>query len=171
MDDVRPAPRVSLAVTVVAGAVFVVLAAVLVPWHWLPGGHVHAVPASSVFTAEQIDRGEHVAWLFRLPSWANLGHFAKNILDRERRFREHAFAHLAVRGRAGQQRALLHAHTFDGQLLWLAHRRAGCLLEQEHQEAKHQDDGGDLGDHIVTLRRRKGNLLSLLGLGDGVAER
>ncbi|HET6153073.1 MAG TPA: M48 family metalloprotease, partial [Marmoricola sp.] len=52
--------------------VFVVVAAVLIPWHWLPGQHVHAVPARSVFTAAQIAHDQHVAWLFRLPAWGNL---------------------------------------------------------------------------------------------------
>src|ERR1043166_5018048 len=64
--------RISLAVVVLAGVTFAVLAAVLVPWHWLPGHHVEAVPARSVFTAAQIDRAEHVSALFRYSGWANL---------------------------------------------------------------------------------------------------
>ncbi|MFL6022565.1 MAG: M48 family metallopeptidase, partial [Marmoricola sp.] len=64
--------RVSLVVVVVAGTAFVVLAAVLIPWHWLPGQHVEAVPAGSVFTPAEIDKAEHVSGLFRYSSWANL---------------------------------------------------------------------------------------------------
>lgn len=57
---------------VAAGIVFVILAAVLVPWSWLPGQSVEAVEARTVFTAAQIERNEHVSWMLRLPSWANL---------------------------------------------------------------------------------------------------
>jgi len=64
--------RISLVVVLVAGGLFVVLAWLLIPWHWLPGEHVRAVPASSVFTAAQIDRAEHVSWLFRYAAWGNL---------------------------------------------------------------------------------------------------
>ncbi|MBO9520742.1 MAG: M48 family metallopeptidase [Nocardioidaceae bacterium] len=67
-----PSRRVSLVVTLVAGLVFAVLAAVLVPWHWLPGGHVEAAPAGRVFSADQIARGEHVSGLLRHTGWANL---------------------------------------------------------------------------------------------------
>ncbi|MFL6156772.1 MAG: M48 family metalloprotease [Marmoricola sp.] len=72
MTDDRAIRRAGLVVTAVAGVTFVVLAALLVPWHWLPGGHVRAVPARSVFTAAEISHDEHVSWLLRLPSWANL---------------------------------------------------------------------------------------------------
>jgi STE24 endopeptidase len=68
----EPSRRISLAVTILAGGGFVVLAAVLVPWHWLPGQHVEAVPARSVFTAAQIAKAEHVSALFRYSGWANL---------------------------------------------------------------------------------------------------
>jgi STE24 endopeptidase len=64
--------RLSTAVTVVAGVAFVVVAALVVPWHWLPGGHVRAVPADQVFTRAQIDRGEHVSGLLRHAAWGNL---------------------------------------------------------------------------------------------------
>ncbi|MGO4257963.1 M48 family metallopeptidase [Marmoricola sp. RAF53] len=73
-DAERPtvSVRVALAVTLLSGAVFVVLAALLVPWSWLPGGHVEAVPATSVFTSQEIARGEHVSGLLRHNGWANL---------------------------------------------------------------------------------------------------
>lgn len=71
-ESVRPSSRISLMVVLVAGIAFVVLAGLLIPWHWLPGQHVEAVPARSVFTAAQIDRSEHVSALFRYAGWANL---------------------------------------------------------------------------------------------------
>ena len=71
-DRATPSLRLSLAVTLVAGAAFVVVAALVVPWHWLPGQHVVAVPAEQVFSAAQIDRGEHVSDLLRHAAWGNL---------------------------------------------------------------------------------------------------
>lgn len=73
MDEPRPdAARTGLVIAGLAALVFVVLAAVLVPWSWLPGERVHAVAADSVFTSAQIDRNERVTWMFRLASWGNL---------------------------------------------------------------------------------------------------
>ena len=71
-DRATPSLRLSLAVTLVAGAAFVVVAALVVPWHWLPGQHVVAVPADQVFSAAQIARGEHVSGLLRHAAWGNL---------------------------------------------------------------------------------------------------
>jgi len=71
-DRATPSLRLSLAVTLVAGAAFVAVAALVVPWHWLPGQHVVAVPADQVFSAAQIDRGEHVSGLLRHAAWGNL---------------------------------------------------------------------------------------------------
>ncbi|RNL79078.1 M48 family metallopeptidase [Nocardioides marmorisolisilvae] len=71
-ESARASTRVSLVVVVVAGLLFAVLAGILIPWHWLPGQHVRAVPARSVFTAAQIDRAEHVSAMFRYSGWANL---------------------------------------------------------------------------------------------------
>ncbi|MET3963557.1 STE24 endopeptidase [Marmoricola sp. OAE513] len=71
-QDSPTGARTGLVVAALAGAVFVVLAVVLVPWHWFPGEHVHAVADDSVFTKAQIEHNEHVGWMFRLPSWANL---------------------------------------------------------------------------------------------------
>ena len=70
--EVGPSVRVSLAVTIVVGAAFVTLAATLVPWDWLPGGHVAEVPADQVFTAAQIARGERVSGLLRHAAWGNI---------------------------------------------------------------------------------------------------
>lgn len=71
-DQARPSVRLSVVVCVLAATVFVVLAAVLIPWAWLPGQPVHAVPADSVFSAAQISRAERFSWMVRQSSWANL---------------------------------------------------------------------------------------------------
>jgi STE24 endopeptidase len=71
-EPAGPSLRVSLAVTVVAGIAFVVVAALVVPWHWLPGGHVEAVRADDLFSAPEIARGEHVSGLLRHAAWGNL---------------------------------------------------------------------------------------------------
>ena len=57
----------------VAGALaFVVVAVLLVPWDPIPGGPLHPPPASSVFTAEQIQRAEDYSGTQRFLSWASL---------------------------------------------------------------------------------------------------
>jgi len=67
-----PDRRVALVVTLVGGLAFVVLAVLLVPWHPVPGGTPDPVPATSVFTAEQIARGEDYARWARIWSWSSL---------------------------------------------------------------------------------------------------
>ena len=67
-----PSIRLSLVVAIVAGAAFVVVAGVVVPWHWLPGGHVEAVRADDVFSTAEIARGERVSGLLRHAGWGNL---------------------------------------------------------------------------------------------------
>jgi STE24 endopeptidase len=67
-----PDRRVALVVTAVGGIAFVVLAIVLVPWHPVPGGTPGPVPAASVFTAEQIARGEDYSRWARVWSWSSL---------------------------------------------------------------------------------------------------
>ena len=74
-DRVEALPRMglmrwlSVAMAAGGGIAFVVLAAVLVPWHPYPGGTLHPPAAQSVFTHEQIARASaysHVArWLGR----------------------------------------------------------------------------------------------------------
>ncbi|HWU20204.1 MAG TPA: M48 family metallopeptidase [Nocardioides sp.] len=64
--------RVALATAMVGGALFVLLAGWLVPWHPVPGGTPPAVPAGSVFTAAQIDRAESFALWSRVWSWSGL---------------------------------------------------------------------------------------------------
>ena len=67
-----PDRRVALVVTLVGGLCFVVLAILLVPWHPVPGGTPDPVPASSVYTAQQIARGEDYAFWARTWSWSSL---------------------------------------------------------------------------------------------------
>ena len=67
-----PARRVAAAVAVVGALAFVVLAVLLVPWDPIPGGPLHPPSASSVFTAEQIQRAEDYSGTQRLLSWASL---------------------------------------------------------------------------------------------------
>jgi len=57
-------------VTAVGGLVFVVLAAWLVPWHWVPGGHYTHVAANDVFTPAQIRSGAHYSSMQRHLGWA-----------------------------------------------------------------------------------------------------
>lgn len=71
-DPQREARRTAWLVVVVSGALFAVLAAWLVPWSWLPGGHVEAMPAGEVFDRAQIDHAERVSAMFRYNSWARL---------------------------------------------------------------------------------------------------
>ncbi len=67
-----PAKRIAAAAAVVGAAAFVVIAALLVPWDPIPGGPLHPTSATSVFTAEQIQRAEDYAGTQRLLSWASL---------------------------------------------------------------------------------------------------
>ena len=69
---VVPARRIAAAVAVVGALAFVVIAVLLVPWDPIPGGPLHPPSASSVFTAEQIQRAEDYSGAQRLLSWASL---------------------------------------------------------------------------------------------------
>ena len=64
--------QVAVTVTGVGVVVLLVLAAVLVPWHPVPGGAVTAVPAQDVFSAAQIDRAETFARQGRILGWSSL---------------------------------------------------------------------------------------------------
>lgn len=66
------ARRVSLLVLLASGSVFLVLAAVLVPWQPVPGGPLVDAPARSVFSAAEIARAEQFAWWARAWSWGSL---------------------------------------------------------------------------------------------------
>ena len=64
--------RVAVGVVVVAGAAFLVLAALLVPWSPVPGGTPSPVSADQVFTASAIERGEQVSGSLRTWGWTSL---------------------------------------------------------------------------------------------------
>lgn len=66
------ARRCSVVVMLVAAIGFAVLAAIWVPWHPVPGGAPGAVRPETVFTAEQIRRGEDYAAWARLWSLLSL---------------------------------------------------------------------------------------------------
>ncbi|KAA1417976.1 M48 family metallopeptidase [Nocardioides humilatus] len=64
--------KVALVTTLVGLGAFVILAVWLVPWHPVPGGTPDPVAADSVFSAEQVARGEHYARWARTWSWSAL---------------------------------------------------------------------------------------------------
>jgi len=64
--------RVSIVVALVGLALFAVGAALLVPWDPVPGGPLDPPSASSVFTAEEIQRAEDYVSLARIWSWTSL---------------------------------------------------------------------------------------------------
>jgi STE24 endopeptidase len=68
-----PDRRWSAAVVLVGTVAFVVLALLLVPWHWVPGGHYLHVDAAEVFSDRQIARGEHYSGMQRHLGWASYG--------------------------------------------------------------------------------------------------
>ncbi len=55
-----------------SGLVLVVLAAWLVPWSWVPGGHLVDVGADQVFSPAQLHRSETYASMQRHLGWAGL---------------------------------------------------------------------------------------------------
>jgi STE24 endopeptidase len=63
---------VAAVVAVVGALVFVVIAALLVPWDPIPGGPLHPPPASSVFSGEQLRHAEDYAGTQRLLGWGSL---------------------------------------------------------------------------------------------------
>jgi STE24 endopeptidase len=64
--------RWSLVTFLVATIAFVLVAAWRIPWHPVPGGTPHAVPASDVFTAAQIARANDYTDPARYLGWASL---------------------------------------------------------------------------------------------------
>lgn len=64
--------RTALLVTLLGGAVFVVVAVWLVPWHPVPGGTPRPAAAASVFTPAQIARAEDYSHWARVWSWSAL---------------------------------------------------------------------------------------------------
>ncbi|WP_435769322.1 M48 family metallopeptidase [Nocardioides sp. SYSU DS0651] len=66
------ARRVALGTALIGAAAFVLLAVARVPWEPVPGGIPQPVPASSVFSAAEIDRAERFALWSRVWSWSSL---------------------------------------------------------------------------------------------------
>ena len=62
----------AVAVVLLAGVAFIVVAVWLVPWSPVPGGMPDPVPADSAFTASEIAAGEHYAAWTRVSSWSGL---------------------------------------------------------------------------------------------------
>jgi STE24 endopeptidase len=60
-----------VATVVVSFLAVAVLAGLLVPWAWVPGGRLVPVTASSLFTPEQIHRAEVYSWWQRGLGWAS----------------------------------------------------------------------------------------------------
>jgi STE24 endopeptidase len=69
---VQQGRRVAAFVAVSGALAFVVIAVLLVPWDPIPGGPLHPPPASSAFTAHEIQRAEDYSGTQRLLSWASL---------------------------------------------------------------------------------------------------
>jgi STE24 endopeptidase len=65
------ARRPALLILVVAVAVLAGLAAVFVPWSWVPGGHLVPVPARELFNPHQIARMERYSSVQRRLGWAS----------------------------------------------------------------------------------------------------
>ncbi len=62
--------RVAIAVTVVATGVFLLLAALLVPWSPVPGGTPDPVPVEDVLTSAEVARAEQFTGVLRRWGWA-----------------------------------------------------------------------------------------------------
>lgn len=67
-----PDRRLCWGLLAASAVVFVALAAVLIPWHWVPGGHYVQVSPQEVFTPHELARSRSYAWPQRLVSWAEL---------------------------------------------------------------------------------------------------
>lgn len=74
MSTEEPTPRLArgaaLATAAGAAVAFAALAAVLVPWDWVPGGRLTPMPVHRLFSAAEIARMEHHAAMSRLYGWS-----------------------------------------------------------------------------------------------------
>ncbi|MGN6132724.1 MAG: M48 family metalloprotease, partial [Nocardioidaceae bacterium] len=74
MSTEEPTPRLArgaaLATAAGAAVAFVVLAVVLVPWDWVPGGDLTPMPVHRLFSPAEIARMEHHAAMSRLYGWS-----------------------------------------------------------------------------------------------------
>lgn len=69
----RLARKPALLTLLITGAAFVVVAAVVIPWDWIPGGELVPAKAADVFTAEEIRRAEEYSTLRRNLGLASYG--------------------------------------------------------------------------------------------------
>jgi STE24 endopeptidase len=67
------ARRPAVVTMLVAACVVAVLAVVLVPWSWVPGGHLVPARASDLFTPAQVRRAEDYARVQRALGWTSYG--------------------------------------------------------------------------------------------------
>lgn len=65
------ARRPAVVVLVVSFALMALLAAFLVPWSWVPGGHLVPKPASALFTTGQVARSERYSGIQRALGWTS----------------------------------------------------------------------------------------------------
>ncbi len=66
----RLARRAAVATLLAAAALFALLAALLVPWQWVPGGRLTPMPVHDLFTPAEIARAEHYSLLRRVFGWS-----------------------------------------------------------------------------------------------------
>jgi STE24 endopeptidase len=65
------ARRPAVLTLLVVGGLLAILGVLLVPWSWVPGGHLVPRSAASLFTPEQLERAERFSWLRRGLGWAS----------------------------------------------------------------------------------------------------
>lgn len=70
--DPAPSTRLCLGLVGVSVVLLAVLGAVLVPWSWVPSGHVVAVRGSEVFSPTELSRGAAYSSAQRHLGWASL---------------------------------------------------------------------------------------------------
>ena len=71
LPQARLAARPATLTLALATLALVLLAGFLVPWPWVPGGHLVPVPEDSLFSAAQVARAEHYARWSRALGWTS----------------------------------------------------------------------------------------------------
>ena len=72
MSPPAPSTRLCLWLVAVSSVALLVLGGLLVPWSWVPGGHLVDVRGSEVFSARQLSRAETYSSMQRHLGWASL---------------------------------------------------------------------------------------------------
>jgi len=70
--DPAPSTRLCLWLVGVSLVLLAVLGVLLVPWSWVPGGHIVVVRGSEVFSSAQLSRGQEYSSAQRHLGWASL---------------------------------------------------------------------------------------------------